>query len=87
MSQNHFTVSFPLKSAADGKALESQLPPLMPMLYQAADSQGKMHTINVSDQARNLDQVRLGDKVTVEYTEAISLQLKKRGTAAGPPVR
>ncbi len=50
------------------------------------DTQGKLHTINVSDQARNLDQVRVGDKVTAEYTEAISLQLKKRGTADGPPV-
>jgi hypothetical protein len=49
------------------------------------DSQGKMHTINVSDQARNLDQVRLGDKVSIEYTEAISLQLKKHGTTDAPP--
>jgi hypothetical protein len=49
------------------------------------DSQGKLHTVNVSDQARNLDQVRVGDKVTAEYTEAISLQLKKHGTADGPP--
>ena len=49
------------------------------------DSKGKMHKINVSDQARNLDQVKVGDKVTVEYTEAISLQLKKRGAADGPP--
>jgi hypothetical protein len=49
------------------------------------DSQGKMHTLNVSDQARNLDQVKVGDKVTAVYTEAISLQLKKRGTADGPP--
>jgi hypothetical protein len=49
------------------------------------DSQGKMHKINVSDQARNLDQVKVGDKVTAEYTEAVSLQIKKRGSAAGPP--
>ena len=49
------------------------------------DSKGKMHRINVSDQARNLDQVKVGDKVTAEYTEAISLQLKKRGTADAPP--
>ncbi len=49
------------------------------------DSQGKLHTVNVSDQARNLDQVKVGDKVTIDYTEAISLQLKKRGTADGPP--
>jgi hypothetical protein len=49
------------------------------------DSQGKMHKVNVSDQARNLDQVKVGDKVNAEYTEAISLQLKKRGTAVGAP--
>jgi hypothetical protein len=49
------------------------------------DSQGKMHKVNVSDQARNLDQVKVGDKVTAEYTEAISLQLKKRGAADVPP--
>jgi hypothetical protein len=49
------------------------------------DSQGKMHKVNVSDQARNLDQVKVGDKVTAEYTEAISLQLKKRGTASDLP--
>jgi hypothetical protein len=50
------------------------------------DSQGKMHKVNVSDQARNLDQVKVGDKVTAEYTEAISWQIKKRGTPEGPPV-
>jgi hypothetical protein len=50
------------------------------------DSQGKFHTLNVGDQARNLEQVKVGDKVTIEYTEAISLALKKRGTAdPGPP--
>ncbi len=49
------------------------------------DAQGKLHTINVSDQARNLDQLKVGDKVTAEYSEAISLQLKKRGTADAPP--
>jgi hypothetical protein len=49
------------------------------------DSQGKMHKVNVSDQARNLDQVKVGDKVYAEYTEAISLQLKKRGAGGVPP--
>src|SRR5271170_7463535 len=48
------------------------------------DSQGKMHKVNVGDQVRNLDQVKVGDKVSAEYTEAISLQLKKRGTDAPP---
>jgi hypothetical protein len=48
------------------------------------DTQGKMHKINVSDQVRNLDQVKVGDKVNAEYTEAISLKLRKRGSADAP---
>jgi hypothetical protein len=44
---------------------------------------GKLHTVNVSDQVRNFDQIRVGDQVTVEYTEAISLELKKHGPGPG----
>jgi len=43
MSQNHFTLSFPLKSPADAKALAEQLPPLMPGLFKAKDSIGTIH--------------------------------------------
>jgi hypothetical protein len=43
MSQNHFTLSFPLKSPADAKALAEQLPPLMPAVFQAADTIGTIH--------------------------------------------
>jgi hypothetical protein len=43
MSQNHFTLSFPLKSPADAKAVAEQLPPLMPQLFQAADAIGTIH--------------------------------------------
>jgi len=43
MSQNHFALSFPLKSPADAKALAEQLPPLMPGLFQAADTIGRVH--------------------------------------------
>jgi hypothetical protein len=43
MSQNHFTLSFPLKSAADAKALADQLPPLMPGLFEVEDSIGTIH--------------------------------------------
>jgi hypothetical protein len=43
MSQNHFTLSFPLKSPADAKALAEQLPPLMPGLFQATDAVGTIH--------------------------------------------
>lgn len=49
------------------------------------DEKGKMHKINVSDQARNLDQVKVGDKVNAVYTEALSLQLKKRNPGDPPP--
>jgi hypothetical protein len=43
MGQNHFTLSFPLKSPADAPALAEQLPPLMPGLFQATDSIGRVH--------------------------------------------
>jgi len=43
MSQNHFTLGFPLKSPADAKALAEQLPPLMPALFQATDAIGRVH--------------------------------------------
>ena len=43
MSQNHFTVSFPLKSPADANVLAEQLPPLMPQLFQMADPIGTIH--------------------------------------------
>jgi len=43
MSQNHFTLSFPLKAPADAKALSEQLPPLMPEMFKAQDAIGTMH--------------------------------------------
>ena len=43
MSQNHFTLSFPLKSPADAKALAEQLPPLMPGFSSAQDAIGTIH--------------------------------------------
>ncbi len=43
MSQNHFTLSFPLKSPADAKAIADELPPLMPALFQAEDGIGTIH--------------------------------------------
>jgi hypothetical protein len=43
MSQNHFTLSFPLKSPAGAKSLAEQLPPLMPALFEAADKIGTIH--------------------------------------------
>jgi len=43
MSQNHFTLGFALKSPADATALAEQLPPLMPSLFQATDTIGRIH--------------------------------------------
>jgi hypothetical protein len=43
MSHNHFTLSFPLKSPADAKAVAEQLPPLMLGLFQAEDAIGTIH--------------------------------------------
>ena len=42
-SQNQFTLSFPLKSPADAKAVAEQLPPLMPSLFEAEDTIGTVH--------------------------------------------
>ncbi len=42
-NQNHFTLSFPLKSPADAKALSEELPPMMPGLFQAEDTIGTIH--------------------------------------------
>ena len=43
MSQNHFTLSFPLKSPEDARVVAEQLPPLMPALFRANDTIGTVH--------------------------------------------
>jgi len=43
VSQNHFTLSFPLKSPANAEAVAEQLPPLMPGLFKAEDAIGTIH--------------------------------------------
>jgi len=43
MSQSHFTLRFPLKSPEDAKALAELLPPLMPQLFEVADTIGTIH--------------------------------------------
>jgi hypothetical protein len=42
-SQNHFTLSFPIKSPADAKTLSDDLPSMMPGLFQAEDAIGTIH--------------------------------------------
>src|SRR5271156_111310 len=43
MSQNHFTLGFPLKSPGAAKLLAEQLPPMMPSLFRANDTIGTVH--------------------------------------------
>lgn len=43
MSQNHFTLSFPLKAPADAKAIAEQLPSLMPDFFKVQDALGTIH--------------------------------------------
>jgi hypothetical protein len=43
MSQSHFTLSFPLKSPGDAKAIAEELPPLMPGFFRAQDAIGTIH--------------------------------------------
>jgi len=43
MSQSHLTLSFPLKTPANSKALTDQLSPMMPALFEAEDAIGTVH--------------------------------------------
>jgi hypothetical protein len=43
LSQNHFTLSFPLKSPSEAYALAGLLPPLMRQYFVAADEIGTIH--------------------------------------------
>ena len=47
MSQNHFTLSFPLKSPEDAEALAQQLPPLMRGIFQAQDAVGTISLLAI----------------------------------------
>jgi len=42
---------------------------------------GRVVTLNASNEVRNFDQIKVGDKLTAQYSIAISLDLHKSGTA------
>jgi Cu/Ag efflux protein CusF len=46
-------------------------------------SKGKIVDLKVGDQAKNLDQVKVGDKVVAKYYESIAYRLMKPGEAEG----
>lgn len=45
-------------------------------------SDGETLEVQVGEEARNFDQIRIGDKVTATYQEALTLSLKKGGGGA-----
>jgi hypothetical protein len=47
---------------------------------------GKVVTLDAGDEVRNFDQLRLGDVVNIEYTQALSLELKKTPAGNRPRV-
>ncbi len=46
------------------------------------DAEGNVATVPVSEEARNLDQVEIGDEVTFSYLEAVAIELHKSSGAA-----
>ncbi len=44
-------------------------------------SEGNVATVPVSEAARNLDQVEIGDEVTISYLEAVAIELRKTSGA------
>ena len=42
-TQSHITITFPIKSPADAKAVADELPPLMPDFAKAQDAIGTIH--------------------------------------------
>jgi hypothetical protein len=42
---------------------------------------GDLHTVVAGDDVRNFDQIKVGDKLTVKYVEALTIELKKDGKA------
>jgi hypothetical protein len=45
-------------------------------------SDGKMETLRVGADVRNLPQVRRGDRVVATYTQAVAIRLARKGTAS-----
>jgi Cu/Ag efflux protein CusF len=48
-------------------------------LVMLRDASGREHAIIASPEVRNLEQVKKGDRVTVQYAESLSLKLVKDG--------
>jgi Cu/Ag efflux protein CusF len=49
------------------------------------DASAKTRTIEVGDQVRNFDQIKVGDTVHAKYTQALALELKKGASGMAAP--
>lgn len=47
------------------------------------DAKGKVVQLVVGEEARNFDQLKIGDVVTAEYSQALTVTLKKNGSPLG----
>jgi Cu/Ag efflux protein CusF len=45
------------------------------------NDKGETRTVVASEEVRNFDQIKVGDKVSLKYAEALTLELKKDGKA------
>lgn len=52
-------------------------------LVTLKDSRGRVATVNVGEEARNLDQVQVGDQVVITYREAMAIQLVNEPDTGG----
>ncbi|MCG3117150.1 MAG: copper-binding protein [Candidatus Manganitrophus sp. SA1] len=48
---------------------------------------GQTKTIQVPEEARNLDQVKVGDKVTIDYLQTVAVNIRKAGEPKPPSER
>jgi hypothetical protein len=69
-------------TAIDAKVIAVD-PAQRTVTLQAAS--GKTRTIEVGDQVRNFDQIKVGDLVHAKYTQALALELKKGGAGMPAP--
>jgi hypothetical protein len=51
-----------------------------------ADSEGNTRAINIKPDLKNLDRVKVGDVVRINYTQTVSLKVRKSSTGAGTSV-
>jgi len=49
------------------------------------DREGNLHNMKVSDEVRNLDQVKKGDEIVAGYYQSVGISVEKPGETSSPP--